>query len=582
VDKVAGEPEPGVEESGERDAEQPTGLAVRVRRIQMSDDSWIDIPAQGVLVLVGPNNAGKSLTLRDIHARLRNNVSTHTTAIRQLELEREGDGEALMRWLDENYSTVVGPSKQVVYRSSDGDVLNSGLAQEYWSQPRGLDELTEFFVLFASASTRLQSVGPENLPDLRNEAPTHPLHRLFMDRDLERAVSAAFLEAFGEPLLLERVTNKVRLLVGELPEGVDQWSTRDAFAETLAMPPLEEQGDGMKSFMGLLLYLVVSAYLIVLVDEPEAFLHPPQARLLGEKLSKQSAASQVIVATHDSDVLRGMLNSPERSVSVVRLVRDGDVNQVSQLTASQVRTLWSDPLLRYSNILDALFHDLVVLCEGDADCSYYSAILDDLLNETARPTKPQVLFTQCGGKSRMPTVIKALTAVNVPVNVVADFDVLREEDNLRRIVEALGGKWDELKTSWGVLKSQLDGLVSPVRLDDAKRRLDELLKGESPFLQPEQARRARDVLRSQTGWDRTKSAGIAAVPAGDSSNHCKRLIEALETIGLFVVPVGEVEGFEREVGLHGPGWLAGVFERRLHENRTNRAPRDFLRRVVPT
>lgn len=556
-------------------------LDVRVKRIQMSDGSWIDVPARGVLVLVGPNNAGKSLTLRDLYTRLRENVRTHTTAIRELDIDKEGDRDALTRWMDAHASHRVGLPKHVVCRSPDGEIISPSLAQEYWDSRGGLDELTEFFVRFASASTRLQSVGPVDLPDLRNEAPRHPLHRLFIDPELEQAVSSVFLEAFGEPLTLERVTNQVRLLVGELPEGVSQWSTREAFAETLALPPLEEQGDGMKSFMGLLLYLVVATYLVVLVDEPEAFLHPPQARLLGEKLSKQSAVSQVFVATHDSDVLRGLLSSPERSVTVVRLVRDGDVNRASQLTSGQVQALWSDPLLRHSNILDSLFHEVVVLCESDADCSYYAAILDDLLDEERAVTKPQVLFTHCGGKARMPSVINALSAVGVPVKVVADFDVLRDEQNLKKIIEALGGAWDDLRPDWHVLKTQLDSLVSPARVDDVRRRLDDILDGESPFLQPEQAKRAREVLRSETGWNRTKAAGLAAVPSGDATDRCNRLIEALGGIGRFVVPVGELEGFERDVRREGPGWLAEVFARGLHENRMNRVPRDFLRWVVP-
>ena len=64
------------------------------------------------------------------------------------------------------------------------------------------------------------------------------------------------------------------------------------------MPRLDQQGDGMKSFMGLLLNIVASAYPVVLVDEPEAFLHPPQARLIGRMLGdEKDPGAQVLVAT---------------------------------------------------------------------------------------------------------------------------------------------------------------------------------------------------------------------------------------------------------------------------------------------
>jgi predicted ATPase len=66
----------------------------------------------------------------------------------------------------------------------------------------------------------------------------------------------------------------------------------------------------MKSFLGLLLNILVSSYLFVFVDESEAFLHPPQARLLGRMLGEDKGAhNQVFIATHDSDVLTGLLDS---------------------------------------------------------------------------------------------------------------------------------------------------------------------------------------------------------------------------------------------------------------------------------
>src|SRR3954452_10968168 len=54
--------------------------------------------------------------------------------------------------------------------------------------------------------------------------------------------------------------------------------------QTLKMFPdghLEKEGDGMRSFVGILLHVLLSNDMISLVDAPEAFLHPPQARLIG-------------------------------------------------------------------------------------------------------------------------------------------------------------------------------------------------------------------------------------------------------------------------------------------------------------
>ena len=66
----------------------------------------------------------------------------------------------------------------------------------------------------------------------------------------------------------------------------------------------------MRSFASVILHLLAPITpSILLLDEPEAFLHPPQARLLGEIIAKEkSHRAQLFVATHSSDVLQGLMN----------------------------------------------------------------------------------------------------------------------------------------------------------------------------------------------------------------------------------------------------------------------------------
>jgi len=48
----------------------------------------------------------------------------------------------------------------------------------------------------------------------------------------------------------------------------------------MALPQVQEQGDDVKSFVGMLLAITATEYPLLLIDEPETFLHPPQAYLL--------------------------------------------------------------------------------------------------------------------------------------------------------------------------------------------------------------------------------------------------------------------------------------------------------------
>lgn len=144
------------------------------------------------------------------------------------------------------------------------------------------------------------------------------------------------------------------------------------------------------------------------LDEPEAFLHPPQARLLGRSLGRLTKnGRQVICATHSSAVVHGLLQDSTHNVTVVRLQRQGDVNRASVLGHDAIRDLWNDTLLRHSNVLDGLFHRGVVVSESDSDSRFFSACLEECLEREELPAS-DLLFTQSGGKQRLRKVITAL------------------------------------------------------------------------------------------------------------------------------------------------------------------------------
>ena len=61
---------------------------------------------------------------------------------------------------------------------------------------------------------------------------------------------------------------------------------------------------------GILLASECASFLVLLIDEPEAFLHPPQARRLAAALARtaKSLGRQVILATHSTDIIQGALS----------------------------------------------------------------------------------------------------------------------------------------------------------------------------------------------------------------------------------------------------------------------------------
>ena len=67
-------------------------------------------------------------------------------------------------------------------------------------------------------------------------------------------------------------------------------------------------------------------------------------------------------------------------------------------------------------------------------------------------------------------------------------------------------------------------------------------------------------MRIVSKWEGLKKSGIAALPSGDATVAFDKLDKALKEVGIFIVPVGELECFVKQVGGHGPDWTNKVLE----------------------
>jgi hypothetical protein len=147
---------------------------------------------------------------------------------------------------------------------------------------------------------------------------------------------------FRQEITLDRLGRSVQLRIGSTAVAAPPVDavTPEYVRSVADLPGLDEQGDGMKSLLGLLLPLLASGSKIMLVDEPEAFLHPPQARVAGRVLGELASerGSQIILATHDRNLLVGLLES-RAPISVVRLDRKPEETKARQLDPDDIRRL---------------------------------------------------------------------------------------------------------------------------------------------------------------------------------------------------------------------------------------------------
>ena len=79
-------------------------------------------------------------------------------------------------------------------------------------------------------------------------------------------------------------------------------------------------------------------------------------------------------------------------------------------------------------------------------------------------------------------------------------------------------------------------------------------------------REIKSIFNSLSPWDDVKRAGRSALPGGQAVKHYDELVAKAAAIGLWIVPVGEMEGFCRSIdGGHGPAFVAKVLEERSLE-----------------
>jgi len=337
----------------------------------------------------------------------------------------------------------------------------------------------------------------------------------------------------------------------------------------------------MRSFASVILHMLTPDTTSVLIlDEPEAFLHPPQARLLGEFIARERPPhSQLFIATHSSDVLQGLLGVAAERLRIIRIQRTGSINRVKELDKQRTKEIGSDPLMKFSGVMSGIFHQRVIICESDADCTFYSAILD--LPNVRREQQPDVLFVHANGKHRMAALAETLTALDVSVDVIADIDLLREEAVFEQLLAAVSGNWDEIVDDVRSVRAAIEEHKPWLNASEVSKGISEILTtapthGEFPR---ELKTKIDAIFRKASPWDAVKGAGQAAIPSGEATRRYQQLDANCKAVGLWIVPVGELEGFCKSEGGHGPHWVQRVLSRDLAGDTELEAARDFVRNV---
>ncbi len=508
-----------LEDIGITDIQNPQ---VFLKNIIFNDGTQLPLNNNSVIVFTGANNSGKSQVLRDVETGLDKSNLSPTIVIKDIEYDFLGT-------IDE--ATFL-KGRFNVKQNGYYEMFESGLAFEkstlrsWWENRTFYNGLHLLFIKRLSTECRLTS---SNALQRDDHPERNPIYKLNQNESLAQKLSDYFRQAFGYDLIVNRSDMRtIPLHTGQAPDktAFTIANQDEYYNQVTKLPKLQEQGDGMRSFASILLDTFTSEYSITLIDEPEAFLHPPQARLLGKMLANNNPDNrQLLISTHNEEFLKGLLDANSENVTVIRINRDSNINRMSVLQNDKIKKLWGNPILRYSNILSGLFHEKVVVCESDYDCLFYQAIIDSIY-EHKNEIAPDILFTHCGGKTRIKDVVSALKAVNVPVAAICDFDILNASQNFKLITASFGIDWEV------VLSADMKIIYDSMNAKNSS---------------------------ANNAWDQIKKVGKAGFTGNEPVAYEK--VEAVcKSAGLFVVPVGEMECFDKTVNREKKDWVHHVLE----------------------
>ena len=533
---------------------------IYINSITFNDGTKIDVEQGDIVVIVGANNSGKSQSLVDIQNIVKSKVTGIVVSDVAINIPTDFDYNS---YFAERF--IVKEDGAYTYYHGVGFSLFAGSLDSI-RHSHCLDSCSNVFIRRLSTAERLSVCNPPESVNV-DAPPLHPIHLLARSPEFRRKVTKRFKEAFGCELVPDVMFGRTVPLrcVDEIPDmsqfsGEDEFSRQDKFYGYLRkFPVLHSQGDGMRSFAGVLLNLIMDYVRMFLIDEPESFLHPPQARIMGSLIGEVlNDNQQAFIATHSEEIIRGLISAAPKRVKVVRLSREASINRLAVLDSSAFTDIWSDPVLRYSNIMSGMFHTKTVVCESDSDCQFYSAVDAHLKQKSNK--YPEALYVCCGGKSRFSIVARALRSLAIDYRIIGDIDVLNDEEYFKALIYSIGINWSDVCAEYQNVAANLRVPRDKIGRKEAESLINSILRDSSEvYLSKKEIADIKDAVRVETKWDLLKRGGVSVIPAGDPTNAWKSLNEKLKAHGLFLLPVGEIENFVKEVGgLHGPGWVTKV------------------------
>jgi predicted ATPase len=543
-----------------------------IRQVDFVDGTALSLVPASITFVVGPNNGGKSTFLRELMSSRHQNDVNNNKWIDRVSWEL-GKREEFSEFLRDKFESE-SPSFDVERRTGD-KVLADYVSKFYDTQRLGHPD---YLVRLLDAKSRISLSDRTEGPDVIRGEVTHPYHAFFYHVDIEEDFSNRIELAFGKGARINRTGARTIAHLGVAP-SLERLSAEYEQAVLTDMTPVDEFGDGVRSYLGLLLNFAADPRPVTIIDEPEAFLHPPQAFRLGREIADLSRSQnrQAIIATHSSDLIKGAISSPEATIQFVYMDHSAPT-KYHVVDTDMVQVFGREPFLVHTDALDALFYSTVLICEADADIMFFKWALS---SHGFHNDLDEIFWIPSYGKSAAPNVVKSMRSLGVRPKCVFDIDVLLSTDLLVTLCQSL----DINIKKYLPLLHMIPGYIKVPPVADTLNRISTVLSTVDDDADDEsRASAIREIKKTAEALSKSwslKATGLRLFPKGDIHREIKEFIDYLAENGILILKEGEIENYVPEVGGHGRTWVRRAIEHNLIESDLKTSLLEQFSRLLP-
>lgn len=433
----------------------------KIKGISLSSQSVpFDFVPKSINIVIGPNNSGKSRFLKELrnylsgdfkNIRMINNIDyDYPSDLAELDrsyrlsrkMYKDVNGNWVMRVYTNkpNFEQDMNSSLESIYSYNFTAYGNSNWEELYETPIKEknrnefFERLGPLFFNYIGTEERLTISKTQNNYGLDSSSLNY-LSAYKFNNQLLDSLQINIKKLFDKDIYLDTHTlgNKIVFRVGKDLDYIRKAAqpSQDDVNRLFEESKLDDQGDGLKSYVSTFLSLNYSEGDVLLIDEPEAFLHPPLARQLGELIGRTHNDKQIFVATHSVEVLKGVL-SQNTNVNIIRITQPTPgVNEIQLVDNDLLQTILTTPLLRVSRVMEGLFCNKVVITESEADELVYQELTEKLFPQSG------LYFAHAQNKQTLVDIAKLYKKIGIKFEMITDFDVIRIPSEFQKFLDLM-------------------------------------------------------------------------------------------------------------------------------------------------